>query len=370
MKPIAKLIIYLFLYSLLVYPVSAAWYVEEFGGSVTVEEESPITTLTIVNTTVTDDDTFILQVNCSPADFIHSWEFSIEFDETKLQANNVTEGNFFEPLSTMFNDGTIFNNNGTIQQMYCLTVGDYNVSENGTCINISFTAIDYGEAFVRFWYNDTVSEPGVTNATAYVPLNVYNGSVTINQRNVSWISRSFGGSVEVQNVIPYVYDEEPANESTDELISGIRLLISVVDYQGDNFNITWSTNATSWTMYNSSCSNGTYSQFITWATNENTIYWWTVCVNDTDGNWNNNTFHFTTAEYAWSSWSSYWKIGQTSIYDVTLTMDVDVNDLTSVTFHYGETGDPGWIPQDLNEDGEIDHIDVSGIANHYGEDYT
>lgn len=36
--------------------------------------------------------------------------------------------------------------------------------------------------------------------------------------------------------------------------------------------------------------------------------------------------------------------------------------------HYGETGPPGWIPEDLNSDGVVDYLDVSLFVSHVGKE--
>jgi hypothetical protein len=35
--------------------------------------------------------------------------------------------------------------------------------------------------------------------------------------------------------------------------------------------------------------------------------------------------------------------------------------------HFGETGTPGWIPEDVNSDGAINVFDMILIGNHFGE---
>ena len=77
-----------------------------------------------------------------------------------------------------------------------------------------------------------------------------------------------------------------------------------------------------------------------------------------------------TYTYEWSEWSDYWKIGYTSKYDVTLNMKVNIVDITGTAILYGEEGDPGWIYQDINEDGVINIADLVQISLHYGENYT
>ena len=74
----------------------------------------------------------------------------------------------------------------------------------------------------------------------------------------------------------------------------------------------------------------------------------------------------------WSNWSSSWKIGQTSVYDISTTLDLKVNaaDLSALASHYMESGDPGWIRADINDNGGVGPEDLSALASHYMEDYT
>jgi PKD repeat protein len=45
----------------------------------------------------------------------------------------------------------------------------------------------------------------------------------------------------------------------------------------------------------------------------------------------------------------------------------DIGDVTMVGLHWGETGTPGWIPEDLNNDGVINIGDVVVLGLHWGE---
>ena len=45
---------------------------------------------------------------------------------------------------------------------------------------------------------------------------------------------------------------------------------------------------------------------------------------------------------------------------------VDIFDLCSVALHFGETGDPGWIPADINGDGVINVEDLTLVSVKYG----
>jgi PKD repeat protein len=45
----------------------------------------------------------------------------------------------------------------------------------------------------------------------------------------------------------------------------------------------------------------------------------------------------------------------------------NIGDVVVIGLHWGETGDPGWIPQDINKDGVIDTLDVVVMGLHWGE---
>jgi hypothetical protein len=53
-------------------------------------------------------------------------------------------------------------------------------------------------------------------------------------------------------------------------------------------------------------------------------------------------------------------------YDFDGDGDIDSTDSDTLENHHGETGDPGWIIQDLNYDGVINGFDTSGFTTHIG----
>jgi hypothetical protein len=57
----------------------------------------------------------------------------------------------------------------------------------------------------------------------------------------------------------------------------------------------------------------------------------------------------------------------TPAWDVNGDGEIDVFDMVLVGNHFGETGTPGWIPEDVNSDGTIDVFDMVIIGNHFGE---
>jgi len=55
-----------------------------------------------------------------------------------------------------------------------------------------------------------------------------------------------------------------------------------------------------------------------------------------------------------------------SQYDVNCDRVIDLEDIITVALHYGQTGAPGWIPEDVNNDGEIRILDLVLVAVNWG----
>lgn len=237
------------------------------------------TVLEIENKTIYKDDTFTINVTCYPALRVESWEFSIEFNSSILQADNVTEGSLFGGYSTSFNDGSINNTVGNITSMYCLIIGAGNVSETGTCIQVNFTAIDEGESEIDFVYDGVHIVPGVTNETEYVSLAVSNATVTV-----------------LNTGAPTQANENPLDTETG-VATVPQLSITCNDGNGETMAINWSSDSSgSWVIFGSNQStNGTFYQTNSNFSLYNTRYNWSV--NITDGvYWSNETYYFDTDE--------------------------------------------------------------------------
>ena len=127
-----------------------------------------------VSQTVGPNKNFNISVYCSPGQPIKAFEFKLSFNASLIQAIEVTEGNIFDGYTTFFNAGTINNSDGTIVEVYGLILGTGNVSNPGTLVNINFIggAIT-GTSLVALY------DVGITNETAYIAINLINGSVQI-----------------------------------------------------------------------------------------------------------------------------------------------------------------------------------------------
>ena len=56
-----------------------------------------------------------------------------------------------------------------------------------------------------------------------------------------------------------------------------------------------------------------------------------------------------------------------SPYDMNCDRVVNLQDIIAVALHYGETGAPGWIPEDVYRNGRIGVFDMVLVAVHWGE---
>ncbi|MHA1289205.1 MAG: hypothetical protein ACTSPB_17595 [Candidatus Thorarchaeota archaeon] len=254
----------------------------------------------------------------------------------------------------------------------------------------------------------------------------FGGELTVTEpggSDITWHSESFGGKLTVTDSgtdnPPSLNNENPGNGS-----SGINLnpelSVDCSNDDGTNFDLYIRTSASgSWVTLESflNVGNNTGAFFDADTSNMNqysTTYYWSVNVTDNhggSGNWTSETYHFTTGtepssnvtwhsesfggkltvtepyepgitwhsesfggeltvlEYGWGNWSDYWKIGHTSYSDTNMDMQVNYQDTGAVALEYGNSGDPGWIPEDVNDDGTVNYQDTGAVALDYGENY-
>jgi uncharacterized repeat protein (TIGR02543 family) len=186
------------------------------------------------NKTVSAGQTFSLTIACTPGQMIKSYELKISFDPTLLQANSVTEGTLFNGYTTFFNAGTINNTQGTIINVYGLILGAGGVSTPGTLISLSFTTLSASGTSSLSLY-----EVGVTNDTAYVPITVTNGSVTLREFTLSVTLDGSGSVTKNPNQATYPYG------TVVQLTAAPNTGWTFVSWSG---NLSGSTNPTSITM--------------------------------------------------------------------------------------------------------------------------
>jgi len=121
------------------------------------------------------NDTFIVNVTIDPAVGIAGAQFDLFFNASLLEVIDVQQGNLFNGYDTFFNNGSIDNINGKINDVYgAIIVPGGNVSNYGTFAKITFRAKKEGVAYLNL--SDVIV--GDVNAKA-VAIEIHNGSVEI-----------------------------------------------------------------------------------------------------------------------------------------------------------------------------------------------
>lgn len=153
-----------------------------FGSLVCITISSPLADPLVDTTVAVDpssvvvgaDQSFDVDVGCTPGQPVKSFELKISFDATVLKVNSVSEGDIFGGYSTLFNAGTINNVQGTVINIYGLILGQGNVTGSGSLVMLNCTSLSAGGTSTIGLY-----DVGVTNESSYVSVVVTNGSVMV-----------------------------------------------------------------------------------------------------------------------------------------------------------------------------------------------
>ena len=225
---------------------------------------------------VSPGENFTVNINITPAQPIRGVEFKLSFNPSLLHADSVTEGNLFDGYNTLFNSGTIDNENGVITQVYSAILGKGNTSTPGTFATIGFTAIQTGNSPLHLF------DVRITNETDYVTVTINDGIVKI---------------LIAGNNPPMFSSETPSNGAANVPVSTSLLEIIIEDPEGDEFS--WSIE-TSPDVGNSNGvgDNGTKTCSVS-NLKYDTTYTWYLNASDTgSGGWVNETYSFTTKSSA------------------------------------------------------------------------
>ena len=92
-------------------------------------------------------DTFTLDLNAENIFDFAGWQFDIAFDPTRLEAVEVSEGDFLKTDNgtTFFQKGTIDNATGTITKLSSARLNEDGVTGTGTLLSVTFTAKTPGQ---------------------------------------------------------------------------------------------------------------------------------------------------------------------------------------------------------------------------------
>lgn len=155
------------------------------------------------------------------------------------------------------------------------------------------------------------------------------------------------------NHAPAISNEYPLNGSIGLNLSLI-WNVTVTDQDGDTFELNISCNNSQWTYW-SNATNGTFNISLSGLEN-NTWYTVSVLVDDDNATTQGN-YTFRTRPSDYPKW------------DINEDGHTNYLDISSLVSHYGQSGTPEWIPEDVMGDGLINYLDVSSLVSHYGEDY-
>jgi len=152
------------------------------------------------NTAVSAGQTFTLNIVCTPGQLMKSYELCVSFNPTLIHANSMTEGTIFTGYTTFFNAGTINNTAGTINDVYGLIVGAGGVTNPGILVSLSFTAQATSGIITIGLY-----DVGITNESAYIPITVTNGTVTLREYTLTVTLGGSGTVTKNPNQATYPY---------------------------------------------------------------------------------------------------------------------------------------------------------------------
>jgi hypothetical protein len=291
--------------------------------NIIVYSDSGDTTVQVEDYVVMGGETFNVTVDLYPTIPIKAFEFRIGFNASLVQAIEVTEGDIFEGFETFFSSGIIDNTNGTIEAIYNLILGTGNTSNNGTMVDIAFISQNVeGQSSVRLY------GCGVTNETEYIPINIVNGSITVDLTPPDVTTMYLNNSAVLDTLIGWnnvsgiVF--ENFNLSTCQL--------NILEPDGSWNNVSFMDQ-----YYNTTFSGGDYSYH--------------VYVEDEAGHTN---------------FSDIYQFSMPENWDVKVDGVINVLDLVYVAQKYNILGPfNGWIREDVDNNGEVKILDLVLVSQYY-----
>ncbi len=349
------------------------------------------------------DQSFNVNVYCTPGQPIKAFEFKISFDESLISANEVTEGDIFDGYTTFFNAGTIDNSSGTIIDIYGLILGAGNVSDPGILVNISFVSKSTTGISSLSLY-----EVGITNESEYVSISLTNGTVQVDT-NPPIIS-DVSASPSLQEVSGFVNISATVTDNT--LVDMVYLNITYPDSSFKNISITGNKTGDTYFCNKTYDMIGPYSYLI-WASDTaansevsasfsffigdmtspeisnvlltssdpldtDPLFGWVnitcdvtdnIAVDDVylnitnpDGSWNNVSFiSGGGTSYYYNSSTDFSEVGNYSYH--IWASDEDDNSVVSISYAFSMV--PNW---DINNDGVINIFDLVLVSNLYNQE--
>ena len=342
--------------------------------------ESPI--VVVADQAVTPNQQFTVNITIDPTVSITGAQFNLLFDSSIATVNSVTEGDLFtqDGASTIFNDGTIDNNAGTVTNVYSSILGATSVSTSGTMATISLTA---GSSTGRLDLNlsNVVISDANSNAASYA---ITDTSVLIDTEPV--LAQIGAKSVNEESALTFTVsasdaDGDSLTYSASNLPTGASFNTATrvftwtpADGQTGTYTVTFSvtdgylTDSESVTMTVNEVNHTPVITGFTPANNavfdETDTIIIDVTASDVDGQALSYTIKIDGVTYSTSS-SYFWNTDYSSAgsHTILVTVSDGVNAVTSQRTITINNLHPLW---DINEDQEVDILDITIVGQKYG----
>lgn len=281
--------------------------------------------VSVSDKTVGINETFTFDIMCYPAQYIKAWELEVSYPMDKLQLISVSSGTIFNGYQVFFSNGTVNTSSGKLEKLYSVILGSGNVSDSGSLISITFKSLKAGIAPI------VLENVGICNETAYLPVDVVDGTIYIDNSSPLIMSVSACASNPIDTDIGWVNISSVVSDDTMILSSLLYLKTP-----SSTINIPFST-----FYYNSSTmfkQVGNYSYYI--------------LVSDTVGNTNT---------------SKTYNLSIPPNYEIVIDGAINMMDFLQLALQYGKSGVNGWIREDVDNNGNVCIRDLILSAMKYNE---
>ena len=182
---------------------------------------------TISPTTIHQGETFTLDIRAWNVFDLMGWQFDIVFDPKRLEAVDVTEGNFLKTgAATFFQGGSIDNSSGQITGLTAARLSTQGISGTGPLVKARFKAKASGESEVTLRNLQFVSLGGATiDAIAHGIRITVEGRLTMGDINRDGIVTIIDLVLVAQKLNQTVSADDPADVNGDGVVNILDLAV-------------------------------------------------------------------------------------------------------------------------------------------------
>ncbi|WP_406661237.1 right-handed parallel beta-helix repeat-containing protein [Methanolobus sp. ZRKC3] len=351
-----------------------------------INADSTIITISPTNQVVTPNQPFMIDFLIDPSVSIAGAQLDLLFNGQMVTVDSVTEGNLFTQnnADTLFNGGIIDNNAGRVASVYSLILGTSSVTSSGTMATISMNA-GSSTGIAEFDLSNVIISSTNSNA---VPFNVTKATVLVDTApQFNSIPAKSGDEGSTLTFVVSATDVDG-----DDLTYSATSLPSGASFNANTGVFTWTPAVGNAGTYNArfEVTDGYLSDTVSVmiAVNElnnvpvitlfepsngaefeeGSTIGVSVAASDADGQSLSYTIKVNgnivsnSADYIWST--DYFSAGT---YTITAVVSDGMGDVSSTHTITITDLHPRW---DVNEDGLVNVLDLTMIAQNYGSTYT